>query len=297
MRRKKQAGCAAAIAVATLWGLSFIGSRRALAAGMQTFSLIAVRFTVASALLYCICRLTKQPLRLPKKDFLRMLVTAVTGVTLYYLCELRGLERTSASVTSLVIATIPVFSLLVGAVRYRKMPEPRKWLGVFLSLFGVYLLAFTEPGENTAAGFACLFGACACWVVYLEITGDLLTRYSSLTVTFWQSLLGTLTSLPLALTEKVPWRTIPLDAWLWTCVFLGMICSCACYIMNNYSIAVLSPQMNAAFLNLSPVATAIGGYILLGERITLTQAVGGAIILASLFIITFSGRKKRGNLS
>lgn len=292
MRRKKRAGCAAAIAVSTLWGLSFIGSRRALAAGMQTFSLIAVRFIVASAMLYALCRLTKQPLRLPKKDLLRMLATAVTGITLYYLCELRGLERTSASVVSLVIATIPVFSLLVGAVLYKKMPAPRTWLGVFLSLFGVYLLVFTEKGENSAAGFAYLFGACACWVVYLEITGRLLTRYSSLTVTFWQSFLGTLTTIPLALTEDVPWRTIPLDAWLWTCVFLGLICSCACFIMNNYSIAVLSPQTNAAFLNLSPVATAVGSYFLLGEKITPTQAIGGAIILASLFIINFSGRKK-----
>lgn len=56
--------------------------------------------------------------------------------------------------------------------------------------------------------------------------------------------------------------------------------------MNNYSIAVLKPQLNAMFLNLSPVATAIAGYLLLGEKITVRQAIGGLIIIGSLFIIS-----------
>lgn len=289
---EKKRGYAAAIAVSVLWGLSFIGSKEALGGGMQTFSLVMVRFIIATAILLLVAAIRKESLRVRPKDLILLAVTALTGITLYYYCELQGLTYTSASVASLIIATIPVFSLLAGAVLRRKMPSVPTWLGVLMSLFGVYLLVFTDVGENSVRGFLYLFCGCLAWVAYLEITDDLLKRYSNLTVTFWQSLLGLISVIPLAMTETVPWSDIPLRAWLWAGLFLGVICSGLCYILNNFSIAALSPQMNAAFLNLSPVATAVGSYAILHETVSAKQLTGGAIILISLFIITAADRRK-----
>lgn len=288
---KKRASLAAS-AVAVFWGLSFIGSKKALSAGMQTFSLVAVRFLVTAIALVPIARARGEKLRLRLRDLLPMTVTALTGITLYYYLELNGLMFTSASVASLIIATIPVFSLFAGVILYRKKPPARTWAGVVMSLAGVYLLAFTDAGENTVTGCLCLFGACVSWVIYLEVTDRLLKRYSSLAVTFWQSVLGLITSAPFAFAEDVRWAEIPLDAWLWACVFLGLVCSALGFILNNYSISVLSPQMNAVFLNLSPAATVAGEMIVFGESVAPMQLLGGAVILASLYVISGTGRAK-----
>lgn len=288
---EKKRACLAASAVAILWGLSFIGSGKALSGGMQTFSLVAVRFLVAALALYPISRAKSVSLALRIRDLLPMTVTALTGVTVYYAFELRGLVCTSASVASLIIATIPVFSLIAGVLLFGKRPPARTWAGVGLSLLGVYLLAFTDVGENTAEGCLCLFGACVCWVAYLEVTDRLLKRYSDLAVTFWQSVLGFLTSAPIAAFEDVRWADITLDAWLWACVFLGLICSALCFILNNYSVSVLSPQINAVFLNLSPAATVAGELILFGHSVTPMQLVGGTVILLSLYMIAAAERR------
>ena len=286
----KQRACFAASVVAIFWGLSFIGSRKALSAGMETFSLVAVRFLVAALALVPIARAKGASLAIRPRDLVPMTVTALTGITVYYFFELRGLMFTSASVASLIIATIPVFSLLAGVILYKKRPPARTWAGVGLSLLGVYLLAFTDAGENTAEGCLCLFGACVSWVIYLEVTDRLLKRYSDLAVTFWQSALGFLTSVPFAAAEDVRWAQIPMDVWLWACVFLGLFCSALCFILNNYSVSVLSPQTNSVFLNLSPVATVAGEYVVFGQRAEPLQLVGGAVILVSLFMITRAGR-------
>lgn len=293
MISKNTRAYACAIAVSILWGLSFIGAKEALSGGLTTFSLVMVRLFVASAILFLCSLVRKEKLAVRPKDFLLLALTAVTGITIYYYCELKGLQYTSASVASLIIATIPVFSLLAGVVFYRKKTSVLTWTGVFLSLLGVYLLVFTDAGENSARGFLLLFCACFCWVFYLEVTDRLLRSYSNLTITFWQNLIALLTVIPLACTEHVPWRSVPLNAWLWAVVFLGVVCSGLCYLMNNYSIAALSPQMNSVFLNLSPVATAAGGYLILGETITPMQLTGGLIILVSLFIVSFADHRRK----
>ena len=282
-----------AIAVAVLWGLSFVAMKEAFGGGLTTFSIISVRLTVAALCLLLLACARGKSLAVRVRDLLGLALTGILGITLYSFFELRGLECTSPSVASLIIATIPIFSLLAGVVLYRKETSAVTWLGVLTSLFGVYLLSFTEVGENSAAGFAYLFGACLCWVIYLEITDRLLRRYSNLAVTFWQTFFALISVLPLALRENVAWGAVSLKAWLWTGGFLGIVCSTLCYIMNNFSIAVLSPQMNSVFLNLSPVSTAVGSYFILGEIITPSQCAGGVIILTSLFLVSEANRRRK----
>lgn len=290
MRRKQ--GYICAILVSILWGLSFIGSKEAIAGGFDTFSLVTVRFIVASLVLLGSALLRKESLKVEKKDILPLFITSVTGITLYYYFELKGLENTSASVASLIISTIPVFSLLTAVVLYKRRPPLLTWGGVALSLLGVYMVVFNGAGSNSILGCLVLFGGCICWVSYLEMTDRLLKKYSNTCVTFWQSALSLLTCTPLAVTERVEWTAIPVSAWLWAILFLGLICSYLCFMMNNHSVAILTPQVNSVFLNLSPVATAVGGWLVLGETITAVQLLGGAVILIALFIISFSDKKK-----
>lgn len=293
MNSNKKYAYASAIAVSILWGLSFIGSKKAVAAGITTFSLVMVRFVVATIVLLLLSLFRKEKLRIEKKDLFAVFLSAISGVTIYYFCELNGLQWTSASVAALIVATIPVFSLLAGIILHHKRPSRFMWIGLAASLLGVYLVVFSNVGENSVKGFLFMFAACLCWVAYLEITDHLLKKYTSICITFWQSLIALITVIPLSMTETVDWASIPLDAWLWSAAFLGLVCSGLCYILNNYSIGILSPQMNALFLNLNPVAAALGGYLILGEEITSNQIIGGIIILTSLFFVSYTDQKQK----
>ena len=272
--------------VSALWGISFIGSRKAVEGGLNAFSLIFVRYVAAVPALFILALIGKARLRVKLKDIPYFLITTLAGITIYYYCEIQGILYTTPSTASLITATIPVFSLLTGILLKKKKPKKRMWPALILSVSGVYLVVSGSGGSNSVKGLLFMFACCILWVVYLEMTEKLLRRYGHLTVTFWQSAIALVTLIPLMLPEHTVWQSVTAPAYLWGALFLGLICSGACFAMNNYSVSVLSPQVNAFFLNLSPVVTAVFEFILLGTVITPLQIVGGVIVLTSLFLVS-----------
>ena len=292
IKNRERLACLGVIFVNICWGLSFIGSKKAMNAGFLPFSLVTVRFLVSSAVLLPVALLKKVSLRMAKKDITILILASLSGVTVYFFFELNGLKHTSAATASLIIAAIPALTMLVSVVVHKKKLSLLSWAGAIVSLIGVYMVVASDGSADTVKGAMYMFGACGCWVTYMELSNILLKKYSSLCVTLWQSVVSLISLVPLCFTEDVAWSGVGLEAWLWASVFLGFICSALCYILYNHSISVLAPVRTAIFLNLNPIAAVVGGMILLGEKLVLKQYIGGVIILVSLYLVTRFGDKK-----
>lgn len=285
MSRREKNAIVGVVFVSIMWGLSFVGSKIAMTAGLQPFSLVMLRFLSASVFLFPLAILTKTSLKISMRDIPGLFLIALSGTTIYFFFELNGLKRTSAATASLIIALIPVFTMLSELIFHRQKPTALQWTGTAVSLFGVWLVVGNNAEGNTLSGLLLMLCACVCWVIYGELTNHMIKRLPTLTVTCWQSLFSLLSLIPLCFTEDVPWQSVTADAWIAACVFLGLVCSGICYILYNNSIAVISTGRTAIFLNLNPIAGVIGSVIILHESFTLIQAAGGLIILISLFLV------------
>ena len=283
-----------AVVVNIMWGLSFIASRHCMESGMQPFFLITVRFLTASLFLIPASLLSGERLKITRRDVPGLLLSAVLGVTVYFWFELNGLKGCSSATASLIIALIPVLTLLWDVLFKKKRPSAVNWIGCAVSAAGVYMVVSSGNEQDTAKGILFMLGACLCWVLYSQITDRLLARLPCLTVTCWQSVFSLFTLVPFCFTEQVAVKSLSVSAWLYACLFLGVGCSAVCYILYNRSIALLSPAKTAIFLNLNPVAAMAGGALLLGDRVTWLQIAGGAVILVSLFFVTRAGKEKSG---
>ena len=283
--------CAAAIVTNILWGLSFIGSKRSMELGLQPFTLVTVRFVVCTFALLPAALIKKEKLKLDRKDILPMIMSALTGVTVYFFFELEGVKRLSASTAALFIVTIPVMTLLYSIIFKRKRPSVICYLSMAASLVGVYLVVASDSSGDSVQGALFMLGACVCWVAYIEISQVLLRKYTLLTVTLWQGMIALVTLAPMYFTERVDLRTIPSEAWMWSALFLGFLCSAVAYVLNNYSISKMSSLGHAVFLNLNPLAAAVGGWIILDEAMSGRGIIGAAIVLVSVFILTLTERE------
>lgn len=285
---------AAMVFVNVMWGLSFILSKHAMTAGFPSMTLAFLRYVVATALLIPMVFVREKGLKLHKKDILPMFLSGLVGITLYYGFEYAGIQRTSTVNASLILAAIPILTMVVEALIYRTAMTGRQILGSLISLAGVFMVVFTGASEGSASiwGDLCILGAAIVWVAYIFISRSLREKYSSLSMNAWQAVASLITLFPMALAEKTQWQPVPWDGWA-AMILLAAICSALCYWIYGNVLCELSPLASAIFINLIPLTTILGGVLFLGESLSWMQAGGGLLIIASIFVINLSGNEKK----
>lgn len=284
--------------VACMWGFSFVVSKYAMQSGFGEFTLAFVRYIFVCLTMMPILRTREGGWNPPKRaDWPKVILSGVTGISLYFVFEYMGVMRTTVANASLVLAAIPIFSILWGALRGRRY-SPACWLGVVVSMVGVFLVAYFGASEGGGGfnstvllGNALLLGACVCWVIYIEISNKLLQRYSSLNLTAWQGVAGLAALLPMALLEAPKWRPVALGGWL-AALFLALVCSALCFFWYAQAISALSPIQAAIFVNLNPIVAVLAGVLLLGETVVAMQLVGGVLIVGSILLVNIGMRKR-----
>ncbi|MHB9095394.1 MAG: DMT family transporter, partial [Eubacteriales bacterium] len=128
-----------------------------------------------------------------------------------------------------------------------------------------------------------MLGAAVAWVIYSLITRPLGKRYSRLAITTYQTVFGTLAIVPFVLFETNRWPMVN-GVIISNIVFLGVFCSALCYYGYIYTIGELGVDIASLFINFIPVVTVISSYLILGEKITPAQMVGGGVILSAVYL-------------
>lgn len=289
---KKNSGMLMLIFVNVMWGLSFIFSKTALSEGMPAMTLAFWRYALTALVMMPLCLKMEGGIRLGKWAP-RAFATTLLGITVYFYFELTGLQRTTASAASLILALVPMLTLLYRVIFHREHITRLRWFAVALSLIGAYFVIMTDSSESggTLMGNLLMVCACLCWTGYILTTPKLMESCSSMRVSSWQAVAAMFTLAPFALAERSQWVSVSPMAWL--CIFLlAIVCSALCYVLYNEAIRSVDSLTVSLTINLNPVAACIGGALLLGEMLTPMQLFGGVLIILSMIIDTFATREK-----
>jgi len=275
------------------WGLSFVSSKAILNTGFPPMTMVALRFLIASIVLIPLQRRLDPGFRVQKQDRLFLLFSALFGIFFYFFCESRGIKYTSASNAALITAIIP--ALTVG-VEYLLFKNTVRWFqgaGIALSIAGVYLVVQRTPGHYDRAllGNLLMFGACVSWVAYNLFSRNLHRGLQGINLITFQSMIGTVFLLPIALSEARSWSFGSLSVWL-NLLYLGVICTALSFFLYLYALARLGALRVTSFINLLPVVSVVGGIIILGERLLVAQMIGGAVIIFGVFLVNRPGRSR-----
>jgi drug/metabolite transporter (DMT)-like permease len=274
------------------WGLSFVASKTILNSGVPPMTMVAMRFAVASVILFPILKIREPGRKLGARGILALTAGGLLGVTVYFFFESRGVKLTTASNASLIIGTIPVFTVVAERLFYKSAIAWYRWIGVALSLVGVYLLVGrTGAGEAAGgpAGDLFMLGACLSWVAYNMVSRNLHKRFSDFAITTYQALFGTIFLLPLALLEHRSWVPLSTVALL-DILYLAVFCSAGAYFLYVFALARIGPIGIAPFINLIPVVGALGGVLILGERLAAAQIAGGGVVIVGVLVVNLRRR-------
>ncbi len=277
-----------AIALQTLISAgTFLVAKRALVE-LTAAELSLARFAVAAALFAVLLLGTKRSLLPPRGQRARIVTLGVLAFPLNQGLFLAGLAQTTPSHAAFMYALTPATVLMVQAALGRERLTFARVTGVLCALGGVACVLF-DAGAGVGVhvvGDVLVLGAMACWSLYTVLAGPVAREVGALPQTSWALLWGALLSLPAApLLVRAPAVLAQTSSVAWACVlFLAALSSVAGYVLWSVALRALPPSRVAVFTNLQPVGAAALSAWLLGERLSGTALLGGALVVAGIAI-------------
>lgn len=193
-----------AFVTVAIWGSTFVFTKMLLQSGLSPAQIFTLRFIIAYFLLLLYeSRVKSLSFRLFCKtwrDELLMVGLGITGGSVYFMAENAAMLYTTATNTSLIVCSCPLFAMLFVAMFYRHSEPIRRMqvLGSVIACMGMvvvvlnghFVLHLSPKGDLLA------FGACLCWAVYSLLVKATIERYSTIFITRKVFFYGLLTIIP-----------------------------------------------------------------------------------------------------
>ena len=256
---------------------------------IDSVTLVCMRLIIVAILMHIAHRAIQGPFRIEKGDMPRFLIAGGLGTGVYYIFEAIGIGMTSAALSSIILAMVPLFGLFGDRILYGTKITKLKLIGVIVSIIGVVIIVFgAGNGEvsGTLLGIALLFLAAVFWAVYIILGKPLNEKYPSMTVTTAMFSAGALVDIPIFLLYQ-PENILSIgmkNAFL--TILFAVICIGLANLLYMYGVGKLPIIVSSILMNVLPVVTIIVSWIVFKESLTALQLFGGALIIASVIAIT-----------
>ncbi|HEY8712912.1 MAG TPA: DMT family transporter [Thermoanaerobaculia bacterium] len=211
---------------------------------------------------------------------------AILGVVLNQTMFLAGLSLTSAHVASILITTIPIFTLIVAIVLGLERTTVTKVAGIALALAGALLVVGGQgmAGLTDAmAGTLLIIGNCMAYAIYLVVSKPVVSRLSPARVISRMFAVGAVLMLPIALPSllRENFQAIPRSAWVGLVIVIAGP-TVGAYLISAWALQYSESSLVAVYSYVQPVMTTILAWAFLGERIRGIVAVAGLMIFAGV---------------
>jgi drug/metabolite transporter (DMT)-like permease len=286
------------ILMTVLFGLTFIATKQALT-GMGVFQVVFSRHILALLPLILILWFDKRKFFVARKDRIPFLILTLVEPVGFFIFETYGIRYTSPSMVSIIIATIPVFSMIFAFGILKERVNIIVVWGMIISLAGVYLVVSVQEKSSLAPfpllGNLLVFGAAISAGLYNVLCRKLVQNYSPWTITFYQAVVASLVFFPLSLFEgrSILGGNINITV-VYSILYLSLGGTFAYYLLN-YTLRHLTTYKVAIFANLIPVVTIAASWIIFGELFNPQQFVGAAVVILGIYM-TYYRKGKRDKI-
>lgn len=282
----KRGALAAGLAAVVMWGLAPVATRAAVA-HLAPLPLLTLRLLTSALVLlpwaWPVFR------RLRARSAGRLVAAGLLALVGYNLLVTLGLRWLPAATAGLLLATEPVWIMLLGRMFLGERVGLRAWLGSGIALAGVAVLA--GPGAVTgAAGYRALAGiglvlaATLAFAAYTIVQRPLSEQFGAAPAAAASTVVGALPYL--AFTGTLAGAGLGhLSPAVWgELAFLALGSTVAGMLLWNVAVLSGGAARVSLLLYLEPVVSVVGAAVFLGERVTAVTICGGAAILGGVAV-------------
>lgn len=270
-----------------IWGTTFVSTKVLMINGLSPAQIFTLRFAMAYVLMFCFNhrRLFADSWR----DEGLMVLLGITGGSLYFLSENEAMNYTTATNTSLIVCSCPLFATLLVRLVYRSSHiHIMQLTGSLLAFMGMIIVVLNGRFvlHLSPVGDALAFSACICWAFYSLLMKTMTDKYSAAFITRKVFFYGVLTIIPYyILVPGVPsMAVLTQPVVVGNLLFLGCLASMICFLTWNWCISKLGAVKATNWVYFNPITTMIFASWVLGEKITIYFLIGAACILTGMYM-------------
>ena len=269
------------------WGMSFVWSTIVFRY-LEPITTVFFRLILSSGILFAGLKIFGKLEKVKREHYKMFLISALFNPFLYFLGENFGLKNSSATISAVIIATIPVFSPIAAYFFLKERLSKLNIVGLIVSFGGVVVMLVNKDLSLNAAplGLICLGFAVIAAIIYSMLFKRLALNYNAFTVIANQNLIGSFLFLPLFLIfEAHKLSSVTFNAsWISSLLMLSVFASSLAFVFFAIGTREIGVSKTSIFSNLIPAITAFGSYFLLGEAFSVQKGAGILMVICGLSI-------------
>jgi drug/metabolite transporter (DMT)-like permease len=274
----------ALMAVAAIWGGAFLSMKGTLER-LDVNSFLAWRFLIATLLLILI-----RPSVLKKIDLPFFKKGVILGIFLSsgYIFQSFGLTLTTVSNTGFITGLYVVLTPIVAAVILRKNISLVEWFAVLVATIGLALLSLN--GLQFGLGEFLVLISALLFALHIVGLGEWSKGLDAYALTVLQ--LGTCAVVTFLASFKSGFKAPP-DSGVWlSIIYTAIFATALAFIIQTWAQSFIAPSTVGVILAAEVVFAAGLGIWFLNEPVTLRIALGGLLVLASMYLIILLDQRK-----
>ncbi len=298
---KKTKAYFAATMYALIIGFSFMFVKLSLVEA-SPLDTLAHRFSIAFVISTAIIMFKKIQLNVTMKDAWRILPLALVYPSLFFTFQTFGLAYASSSEAGIILATVPIFTLILASIYLKERTLPLQKASVLLSVSGVifiFVMSGADTGSQSVTGIVLMLLSALTGAFNTVLARKLVQHYSFFTITYIMTFFGFIFFNIVAIGNHMITNTMhqfiePFSSgtFIIAIVYLGALSSLGTSFFSNYALSQIEASKMSVFNNFATLITIIAGVFFLNETIQSYHIFGTIIIVLGVLGSNYNVKQK-----
>jgi drug/metabolite transporter (DMT)-like permease len=278
-----------------IWGINNPITKSLITGSVSPYTLAFFRLAGACVLFWTASIFTTRE-KVTKGDMTLLFFAAIFGLVINQLLNTVGLSMTSPVDASIIVATLPIVTMILAAIILKEPITAMKVIGVLVGACGAVLLISsnhpTHTGESNLWGNLIVFSAAIAFGLYLTLFKAVISRYSATTCMKWMFLFATILSFPLSYQSVINTDYASMTPSIYLQIsFVVIGATYVGYTFIQIAQRHLRPTTLSMYNYLQPIVASLVAVHMGLATFGIEKAVAGILVFAGVYIVTQSKSK------
>ena len=293
-KHSSKLGTALIILAGCFWGSMGIFVRKLGTYGFSAIQIVSIRITLA-ALIFSLVLLVKdrRGFKISPKDIPLFLGLGFGSILFFTICYFTAITMMPLSTAAILLYTSPVWIMLMSIFFFHEKLDRRKLIALGLAFAGCVLVSGISGEGMTVTGLLIGLGSGIGYGLYSILGKVALRKYSSYTVTTYTFIFAAvgswIISRPADMMGKFS-SASDLGFLIFFCFLTALITAVIPFLSYTLGLESVEASKAGIIATIEPMVATLIGILVFAEKLTIMSGAGILLILASVVILTKSGK-------